>query len=89
MFSLVTERGKYLRVRSGVTKEKIISVYSQPVDKVFAGAVIPLLPPKRYCFARVGDTYAKIAARERVDEAELKKLNGAAVIYPTLKIWLP
>ena len=89
MFSLVTERGKYLRVRNGVTKEEIISAYSQPVGDVFAGAVIPLLPPKRHCFASVGDTYAKIAARERVDEAELKKLNGGAVIYPTLKIWLP
>ena len=89
MFSLVTERGKYLRVRNGVTKADIISAYSQPVGDVFAGAVIPLLSPKRYCFAAVGDTYAKIAARERVNEAELKKLNGGAVIYPTLKIWLP
>lgn len=78
-----------MRVREGVTREEIISEFSQPVGKVFRGAVIALTTPKRFCFALVGDTYSKIAARERVSEGELKELNGGAAIYPTLKIWLP
>ncbi|MDE6790815.1 MAG: hypothetical protein K2J61_03735 [Clostridia bacterium] len=89
MFSLVMEQGKYLRVRGRVKKEDIISAFSCHVGDVFCGAVIEISAPKRYCYALAGDTYAAVAARERVDERELRELNFNKIIYPTLRIWLP
>ncbi|MDE7379493.1 MAG: LysM peptidoglycan-binding domain-containing protein [Clostridia bacterium] len=89
MFSLVTERGKYLRIRKRVKREDVISTFSIPAGEVFFGEIIELGSPVRSCRAQVGDTYAKIALRERVDEEELRALNNNAAIYPTLRVWLP
>ena len=90
MFSLVTERGKYLRIRGEVKESEVISALGCPFSgDLFQGAVIKILPPKRCVYATVGDTYAKIAARERVDEAQLKSLNGDKTLYPTMRVWLP
>ena len=89
MYSLVKERGKYLRVRGNVGKEDIISAFSCPVGDVFRGQIIEIKTAKRYCFALAGDTYAAVAARESVDEEQLRELNFNRVIYPTMRLWLP
>ena len=89
MFSLILERGKFLRVRKGVTEKDVSAVFNCPADKIFCGAIIELTPPKRHCFALAGDTYATISEREGVDENRLREINGARTVYPTLKIWLP
>lgn len=89
MYSLITERGKYLRVRKGVGKEDVIAVFSVPADGLFQGKIIMIGEPKRFCYARVGDTYASIARRERVDEKKLRDINSDAAVYPTLRVWLP
>ena len=89
MFSLTLERGRYLRIRKGVTEKDVSEVYSCPSRKVFCGEIIKLSPPKRYCYALAGDTYATISERERVDEALLRAENGGKAVYPTLKVWLP
>lgn len=90
MFSLKLERGRYLRVRAGTEKCDVVSTFHCPVTgEIFCGAIIPLGDEKRYCYALVGDTYAKIAAREGVGEAELKKLNGDRPVYPAARVWLP
>ena len=89
MFSLTLERGRYLRIRKGVTEKDVTCVFSFPQGKVFCGEIIRLSPPKRYCYALAGDTYATISRRERVDEALLRAANCARAVYPTLKVWLP
>ena len=90
MFSLKTERGKYFKVKHGVEKSEIVSVFNCPVEgEIFTGKIIALTPPKRCVYAVVGDTYKKIAARERVKEEELIKLNYAAPVYPSKRVWLP
>ena len=89
MFSLVTERGKYVRIRKSVKKEDVIKTFSYPAGEIFCGQIIEIGAPKRFCYALAGDTYSKIAARERVDEGELKKLNRNRPVYPTLRVWLP
>ena len=89
MFSLVTERSKYLRIRKNVTKEDVISAFSVPVKEVFCGQIIPLSAPARYCYALAVDTYRKIAEREKTDEETLRRLNDNVNVYPTLRIWLP
>ncbi len=90
MFSLVTERGKYLRVRKNVSKDDVVATYKIPVGgEFFCGRIIALGTPKRYCYAEPDDTYEKIAEREGADAEELKTLNGNTAVYPTRRIWLP
>ena len=89
MFSLITERGKYLRIRRHVTKTDIESEFDFPVhDKVFEGGIILLNSAKKYCYARPFDTYETIAIREGGSAETLKNLNKNAVIYPTMRVWL-
>lgn len=89
MFSLTLERGRYLRIRKGVTDKDVSAAFCCPADKVFCGKIIELSPPKRFVYALAGDTYGAIARRERVNEELLRKENGDRAVYPTLKIWLP
>lgn len=89
MFSLTLERGRYLRIRKGVTEKEVSDVFCCPSRKVFCGEIIKLSPPRRYCYALAGDTYATVSEREGVDEALLRAENNARAVYPTLKIWLP
>ena len=89
MFSLVTERGKYLRVRKNITANGVAETYSCPAECAFCGQIIALTPPKRFVYALAGDTYEKIAEREGADESELMVINGGKTLYPTLRVWLP
>ena len=89
MYSLVTERGRYLRIRNGVKKDDVVAAFSIPAGELFFGQIIELKSAKRFCYARVGDTYRSIACRERVDDGDLRELNANAVIYPSLRVWLP
>lgn len=90
MFSLIIERGKYFKVKTNTEKSKIISNFNCPVEgEIFCGKIIPLSSPKGFIIAAVGDTYEKIAARERVSLTELKKLNSFSPVYPTKRVWLP
>lgn len=89
MFSLTLERGRFLRIRKRVTEKEVTDAYLCPVKKVFCGEIIEISPPKRFCYARAGDTYGSIAAREGVGEESLRALNDGKPVYPTLKVWLP
>lgn len=91
MFTLILERGRYIRVRGNVRKCDIEREFCFPVNtEVFEGAIIPVLPePQGYCYAQPCDSYASVAEREGVSEEELKKLNGGSPVYPSKKIWLP
>ena len=78
MFTLILERGSYIRVRGNVKKCDIEREFSFSVNaEVFEGAIIAVLPqPQGYCYARPCDSYASIAEREGVGEEELKKLHS-------------
>lgn len=90
MFLLVTERGKYLRIRKNVKKDQIIRLFSVPVTgEAYCGKIILLTEPKRFIYANAGASYKSIAQKEGVDEEQLKRLNGGEVIYPTKRVWLP
>lgn len=89
MFSLTLERGKYLRIRRRVTEKDVTETYGFPASGVFCGAIIALSPPKKYCYAAVGDTYESISRKLGVNEKRLRAQNGNRAVYPTLKIWLP
>lgn len=90
MFSLKLERGKYLVVRGGVSKSQLVDIYKMPINgEIYDGKIIEVLPVSGYCYAQIGDSYEKIAAREGCDLAKLKNLNGNSTVYPTKRIWLP
>ena len=78
MFTLVTDRSKYFRVKRGQSAEDVESELKTPVQgAVFAGRIIEVASGnfERYA-AQVGDTYRTIALKFGADEDELKKTNG-------------
>lgn len=90
MFTLVTDRSRYFRVRRQ-SAEEIEQTFKAPVlGKVFAGAIIclPEKPLKSYT-ASVGDTYRTIAEKLGAGEEELKRINGFKPVYPTCKLFVP
>ncbi len=90
MFSLKLERGKYLVVRGGVSANEFMDVYKMPVDgELYEGKIIEVVPVSGCCYARVGDSYEKIALRQGCNLQKLISLNNNALIYPTKRIWLP
>lgn len=91
MFTLVTDRSRYFRVRRGVTAEQIENEFSSPVrGGVFAGRIVKIKerPLGRYT-VRVGDTYKTVALKLGSDEEELRNLNGSKPLYPTCKLFVP
>ena len=82
MFTLVTDRSKYFRVKRGQSAEELESELKTPVSgAVFAGRIIEVAPGnfQRYA-AQVGDTYGTIA---------LKFGAGFKPVYPTCKLFVP
>lgn len=89
MFRLVTERGKYLRIRANVTKNDVTATFSMPVGELFCGKILELTSPKQVYRAMVGDTYESIATKFGVSVDELKELNSDSAVYPTKAVWIP
>lgn len=91
MFTLVTDKSKYFRVKRGQSAAEIEKVFKCPVPgKVFAGAVIRLTEGKFLKYsAKPGDSYKSVAEKFGVDEGELKKLNACKPVYPTCKLFVP
>ena len=91
MFTLVTDRSKYFRVKRGQVSEEIEKALGTPViGAAFAGAIIPISDVKLTLYtAGVGDTYRSISLKTGADEATLKKINGGKHIYPTCKLFVP
>ncbi len=91
MFTLVTDRSRYFRIKKGQCAAEIESVLSTPVTgTAFAGKIIPVAEKnlKRYV-AEVGDTYRTIALKFGADEEQLKKTNNFKPVYPTCKVFVP
>ncbi|MDE6597433.1 MAG: LysM peptidoglycan-binding domain-containing protein [Clostridia bacterium] len=91
MFTLVTDRSKYFRVKRGQSAAEIESTLNTPVTGcAFAGKIIPVSEKnlRRYV-AQVGDTYRTIALKFGADENELKKANNFKPVYPTCKVFVP
>lgn len=91
MFTLVTDKSEYFRVKRGQSGAEVENALSIPVaGKVFAGRIIKAGKRKytRYT-AGVGDTYKTVARAFRVSEEELKAVNGNKPVYPTCKLFVP
>ncbi len=91
MFTLVTDRNKYFRVKRGQCARDIESHFGVPVlGGAFAGRIIEVGDKtySRYT-ADVGDTYRTVALKFGVDEKLLEEANGNAPVYPTKKLFVP
>ena len=91
MFTLVTDRSKFYRVKRGQSADEIESVLKIPVrGEAFTGRIIEVgdTAYTRY-IADVGDTYRTIALKFGADEAMLKEANGNKPVYPTKKVFVP
>ncbi len=91
MFTLVTDRSKYFRVKRGQSAAEIERNLKTPVQgAVFTGRIIAVSDNvlKQYV-AEVGDTYRTIALKLGADEEQLKKINGFKPVYPTCKLFVP
>ncbi len=91
MFTLITEKSRYFKIKRGQNASQIESVLNVPVcGKAFAGRVITV-PDK--CLikieASVGDSYKTIAVKYGADESYLREINGFKPVYPTCKIFVP
>ena len=91
MFTLVTDKSKYYRVKRGQSERDVQNVFKAPVcGKVFEGAIIRIMQENFTEYSAVpGDSYKSIAQKFGVQEEELKKLNSGKPVYPTCKLFVP
>lgn len=91
MFTLVTDRSRFYKVKRGQTPREIENVYEIPVcGYVYSGKILAMeyKPYMRYS-AKAGETLRSIAAKFGVEYELLEELNGKSPVYPTRKIFLP
>ncbi len=91
MFTLITDKSKYFRVKRRQGAAEIENEFNIPVQgQIFAGRIIFVGEKNlRHYVAEVGDTYRTIALKFGVNETELKEINGFKPVYPTCKLFVP
>lgn len=89
MFTLVTDRSKFFRVKGGQSRREIEETFCVPVLGVFGGAIVSLEGRFTVYEAVPGDTYRSLAARFRLDEEALRRANHDRPVYPTRKLFVP
>ena len=91
MFTLITDRSRYFKVKRGQSRKDIEGVLNTPVrEEPFAGRIIKVEEEPIFAVtADVGDSYRTIAVNHGVPELYLKELNGNKPVYPTCKIFVP
>ena len=91
MFTLITDRSKYFKVKRGQGLKEIEGVLNTPVcGEPFAGRIIKVAEvPLFTVTADVGDSYRTIAQKYGVPQSRLMEINGCKPVYPTCKIFVP
>ena len=91
MFTLITDRSRYFKVKRGQSVGDIEGVLNTPVcGKVFAGRIVKVAEEQLTAItATVGDSYRTIAERYGISQARLAEINGGKPVYPTCKIFVP
>lgn len=90
MFTLVTENGKYFKVKRGQSAEEVQSALNVPVlGEAFCGRIIETDKRYKVYTATAGDNYRTVAERFGVTEAELRQANGGKPVFPTCKLFVP
>ena len=90
MFTLVSERRKYFRVKRGQSREDIELALCTPVGgEAFSGRIVEAENSFTVYTAKPGDSYGTVAINFGASESELKKINGDRAVYPTRRLFVP
>lgn len=89
MFTLITDRSKFFRVKRGLSVSDIEKTFNIPLSEVFEGAVIEIGSKYEVYTAVPGDTYKGIAEKFGVDAETLRKINSDRPVYPTRRLYIP
>ena len=91
MFTLITDRSRYFKVKRGQSSGEIERVLNTPVcGNAFAGRIIKVAEePLIRVTAGVGDSYRTIAEKCGVSQSQIEQINGYKPVYPTCKIFVP
>lgn len=89
MFTLVTDRSKFFRVKRGQSEREIEKTFCVPLSGVFDGAILGVEGSYTAYAAQPGDSYKKIAERFGLEEGELRKINLDRPVYPSRKLYIP
>lgn len=91
MYELKLSKPPLYRVKRGQTPQEISEVFGCPVPQDTECGDIIAVPSCAFVLysARVGESYASIAAKFGITEEELKRCNGGKPVYPTCKLFIP
>lgn len=91
MFTLITDKSRYFKVKRNQSAGDVESMFGVPVNgECFSGRIIKLRSESFVTVtANVGDTYSSIAKRYGVSEEKLREINFSKPVYPTCKIFVP
>ena len=91
MFTLITDRSRYFKVKRGQSRKDIEGVLNTPVrEEPFAGRIIKVEEEPLFAVtADVGDSYRTLALKYGVPQSRLMEINGCKPVYPTCKIFVP
>ena len=91
MFTLITDRSRYFKVKRGQSAGEIERVLNTPVGAgAFAGMIVKVAEEELIIVtADVGDSYRSIAEKYAVSRSRLEQINGGKPVYPTCKIFVP
>lgn len=89
MFTLVTEKSRFYRVKRGQSAKEIESVLCVPCGEAFCGAIIEADGDFDVYLVKPCETYRSLAAKFRRGEEELRQANNNRPLYPTQKLFVP
>lgn len=89
MFTLVTDRSKYFRVKRGQTKAEVEAAFRTPVKTFFYGAITELGEEMEVYTCQPLESYLSLSLKFGVSADELKRINFSKPLYPSCKLFVP
>ena len=89
MFTLVTDRSKYFRVKRGQTKAEVETALCVPVKHFFCGAIAEVGEKMEVYTCLPLESYSSLSRKFGVPVEELKRLNFSKPVYPSCKLFVP
>lgn len=90
MFTLVTGRNKFFRIRRGQSPSDIEKTLGFPVTgEFFTGRIVEGRRPMRVYIVKPAETYRSVAAKLNVSVESLMEVNGARPLFPYCRLFVP
>ncbi len=89
MFTLVTDRSTYFRVKRGQTKAEVEAAFCVPLNNFFCGAIAAVGEKMEIYTCRPLDSYHTLSRKFGVSVEELKRINFSKPVYPSCKLFVP